>query len=223
MSLVADPLASLFGSGVIVETVTPLPERIDLWAEEAEAVRTAGTKRLREFAAGRLCARRALGRLGVPEEPLLTGPGRAPCWPAGVCGSIAHTDTFCIAAVARRGAVRSLGVDAEPDEPLEAELWKSICTPHDLDRLTAAPSAVRGRLARVVFSAKECIYKVQYPLTGVFLEFHDADLAVDVASGCFRATLLRSAGPDFPAGLQIDGRFRSIGGMLVTAIELRRV
>lgn len=75
-------------------------------------------RRQREFATARSCARTALARLGVPPVPVLASPRGAPRWPAGVVGSITHCDGYRAAAVAYTRDVVSLGIDAEPDEPL---------------------------------------------------------------------------------------------------------
>jgi 4'-phosphopantetheinyl transferase EntD len=202
------PLDGLFGAGVIAEELSPLPDDVALHPEEARAIAAAAPKRQREFAAGRLCARRALGRLGVSGFPLLAGPDRAPHWPPGVVGSISHTDRYAIAVVAPRASYRSVGVDAEPDEPLEEDLWAAICTGRELRWLEAQPSPERGRLARLIFSAKESFYKLQFPLTGAMLEFGDVRIDIEPERDLFAATLLRAAGRAFPAGYALAGRFR---------------
>jgi len=74
---------------------------------------------------------------------------------------------------------------------------------------------------RVLFSAKECVYKAWFPLTGEWLEFKDARVTIDPDSLTFVARLLN-------AGLNIDGvvlhelagRFRVADGLVVTAIAL---
>jgi 4'-phosphopantetheinyl transferase EntD len=71
-----------------------------------------------------------------------------------------------VAVAARAQHVRSLGLDVEPDAPLDPELWDEVCAPAEAAWLAAQAPARRGRLAKLVFSAKECAYKCQYPLTG---------------------------------------------------------
>lgn len=213
--------STLFECQVVVEEVAPLPASVTLFPEEEHAVGKAGFKRRREFAAGRYCARRALARLGIHDVALPANADRTPSWPAEVVGSIAHTDRYCIAAVALRTSLLAVGVDAEPDEPLETELWSVICTPHEQRWLANRSVCERGRLARLIFSAKESVYKAQYPLTGTVLEFHDVGLDIEPELGRFTATLLRDAGEGFFAGTRIAGRFGSLAGTLVTAVELR--
>ena len=84
-----------------------------LMPAEAEALGAVAPKRLREHAAGRLCAHAALGRLGARGAPLLNDADRIPRWPEGVVGTISHTRAWCVAAVARASDARAIGVDVE--------------------------------------------------------------------------------------------------------------
>jgi 4'-phosphopantetheinyl transferase EntD len=144
-------------------------------------------KRHREFAAGRRAARAAMVELGQRGVAIPMGPDRAPVWPEGLVGSISHTDTHCLAAVARSGNVRSLGLDLETDLPLQQDLWPEICTSDEMAWLATQPTPTRGHLARLIFSAKEAVYKAQYPLTGQLLEFDAFEIIFDVVGGGFTA------------------------------------
>jgi hypothetical protein len=74
----------------------------DVHCDELRLMASAVPRRRAEFAAGRACARAALRRLGINGWPLLVGSKREPLWPAGVVGSITHTDGLVAAAVSRR-------------------------------------------------------------------------------------------------------------------------
>ena len=76
-------IASIVPAGVEVADATgPLPGEALLPEEEVLVARAVG-KRRAEFTTVRTCARIALGRLGLPPAPLLSGPKREPLWPAG--------------------------------------------------------------------------------------------------------------------------------------------
>jgi 4'-phosphopantetheinyl transferase EntD len=62
---------------------------------------------------------------------------------------------------------------------LPADMLELIATPQELR--TIADDPLRGKL---LFAAKEAVYKAVHPLDSVFLEFHDIE--VDLAGG--RAT-----------------------------------
>lgn len=212
--------AGLFPTGVAVEELWLPDAPLPLYPREATAIAHATPKRRREFAAGRWCARRALARLGVAPGPLLNGADRAPHWPAGMTGSISHTDAYVVAVAAPRELFRSLGVDAEPSEPLEEELWQTVCTLAERRWLAMQMPAERGRLARLIFCAKECVYKWQYPLTGAFLEFLDMELSIDRQRWRFAATLLREAGVEVPRCTTVRGRFALDAGLIVAGVAL---
>ena len=159
----------------------------------------------------------ALGRLGVAATtPILRGEDRAPIWPAGFVGSISHTDTWCAAAVARADDLRSIGIDLEPATPLKEALWRRVCTQAERDTLSGLANA--GLTGKVLFSAKEAVYKCQYPLTRRFLGFHAVEIELDDAG--FRAVFREEAG-EFQRGDVLRGRYLVEGGIVATACELR--
>jgi len=207
---------SLFPADVVCLEVSPIPEAPPIHPNEAALVAGAVEGRKGEFATGRWLAARAMRRLGVPSAPLLSGPHREPLWPSSVVGSISHTNEYCVVVAAQANRYRSLGVDAEPFEPLEAELWPSICTPGELAWLRTRPSSDRGTLCRIIFSAKECFYKWQFPLTGAFLEFEDVEIRLDVEAGAFSvisAAAIRSRLGATPQGAFIVGDGRLLTGL----------
>ncbi|MFJ2743698.1 4'-phosphopantetheinyl transferase [Streptomyces sp. NPDC087440] len=193
-----------------------------LFPEEAAVVDRAVAKRRGEFAAVRLCAREALGALGVAPVPLLPGPRGEPRWPGGVVGSMTHCEGYCAAAVAGVADVLSLGIDAEPDLPLPAGVFEAVVRPEEAERLRrAAWGAVHAD--RLLFSAKESVYKAWFPLTGRWLDFSEAsvEFAVD---GSFTARLL-VPGPVLPGGrLQVfDGRWMAADGFVLTSVVVPSV
>ena len=81
--------------------------------------------------------------------------------------------------------VAGVGLDVEQDEELRPELERMICTPPERAWLDSQPSARRGQLGKLFFSAKEAFYKAQYPLTRAYLDFRDVDLHLDLPGGTF--------------------------------------
>ncbi len=176
----------------------------------------AAQARVEQFTAGRVCARVALGRLGVASRtPILRGEDRTPIWPPGFVGSITHTDTWCAAAVARADELRSIGIDLEPATPLKEALWRRVCTPRERDWLAGLSEP--GLTGKVLFSAKESVYKCQYPITTQFLGFHAVELEID--DGAFRATFQQAAG-EFQPGDVMSGRYLVEEGLVASACEL---
>ncbi|MFI5621155.1 4'-phosphopantetheinyl transferase [Streptomyces sp. NPDC051567] len=198
----------------------------ELHPEEARLVATAEEGRRREFATVRRCARTALATLGADPGPVLRDPKGAPVWPAGFTGAMTHCQGYRAAVVATSAEVAALGIDAEPNLPLSNPGVAALVT---VDEERAWLPGLRARRPeihweRLVFSAKESVYKVWYPLTGRWLDFQDAVITVDPAWSTFRARLLVPA-PVVAAGVRLDsltGSYLVRDGLIVTAITVGR-
>lgn len=162
----------------------------ELRGAEAAVVADAAPVRRAEFTAGRACARRALVALGLTAVEIPRGPRGQPCWPEGVVGSITHCDGFRGAAAAAARRLASLGIDAEPHLPLPPLVAPLVSVAED-DRARAALDAAGLHGDRIVFSAKESVYKAWHPLTGLWLDF--ADVALTVSGLATREVLLAGA------------------------------
>lgn len=193
-------LRAVLPPGVALGSADPAAPENGLWPGESAAMARAIPARRREFAAGRRAARDAMQALDLPPTAILPGPDRAPIWPDGITGSISHGGGTCLALVARRGAITSLGIDLEPAEPLPPDLVETVCTGPEHDAIKD-----HDLLGRVIFCAKEAAYKAQYPLSREILEFHDLQTMIDLAGGQFEARFTRTC-PPFQAGAQMVGR-----------------
>ncbi len=171
-------------------------ENTRLYPEEEAVVAQAVPKRRREFTVVRSCARRAMEKLGVPPQPVLPGERGAPRWPAGLTGSMTHCDGYCAAALVRATDLASLGIDAEPDGPLPEGVLDAVSLPAERERLLRlADKHPAIHWDRLLFSAKESVYKAWFPLTQQWLDFSEADIDIRVdgaerSRGSFRAELL---------------------------------
>jgi 4'-phosphopantetheinyl transferase EntD len=193
-----------------------------LFAEEEAVIAGAVDKRRLEFTTVRLCARTALASVGVAPAPLVPGPHGAPGWPAGVVGSMTHCDGYRAAAVARVEHMVTIGLDAEPHEPLPGEILSSVMTDGEHRRLAALAARQPGICwDRLLFSAKESVYKAWFPLAGRWLDFAEAEVTFDPAGGTFAARLL-VAGPvvDGAPLTGFTGRWLVRDGLAVTAIAV---
>ena len=154
-------------------------------------VRDAVPKRRAEFATGRACAREALGAIGIPPSPILQGDQGEPSWPTGVVGSITHCVGYRASAVARIEDLRTLGIDAEPNAPLPHGVLADIALPDERKALEEhAGQNRRVCWDRLLFCAKEAIYKAWFPVMRSWLGFHDALVDFDIHTGGFRGVLV---------------------------------
>lgn len=196
--------------------LAPLPEEEPLIAKSV-------AKRRNEFITVRYCARLALEDLGVPPVPILKGDKGEPCWPDGVVGSLTHTEGFRGAAVGRQGAVRAVGIDAEPHGVLPDGVLDAISLPDERVEIGALPDGLHWD--RILFCAKEATYKAWYPVTHRWLGFEDAHIVFDVdegatAGGFESRILIDPAALSGPPLTVLRGRWSVRDGLALTAIVL---
>jgi 4'-phosphopantetheinyl transferase EntD len=142
-----------------------------LLPEEAPAFAASVVKVRRASGAARIVARELLARLGHAGCALPRAPSGAPIWPTGVVGSLTHDSRVAIAAVGRSRDVGAIGIDVEPAEVLPSELLDMVATSQERRNIGNDP--YHGRL---LFIAKEAVYKAVYPLDQMFLDHHDVEI-----------------------------------------------
>ncbi|HLK00926.1 MAG TPA: 4'-phosphopantetheinyl transferase superfamily protein [Streptosporangiaceae bacterium] len=195
-----------------------------LFPEEEAVIAAAVAKRRREFATVRACARAALARLGERPAAILPGADGAPVWPEGVAGSLTHCDGYRAAALARTSDVTTIGLDAEPAGPLPDGVLDLVATAAERVQLAALAARAPGtHWDRLLFSAKESVYKAWYPLARRWLGFEEAELTIDQNGGTFVARIL-VPGPvvDGATVTRFDGRWAAGDGLILTAITCLR-
>ena len=174
-----------------------------------------------QFNRVRLIAARLLASIGADQVDVPRGPDRAPVWPSGFVGSISHTDTLFGVAVAPERILRSVGIDIEAT--LAGKTLAAVLDTCLNDRERAAIPATgfgAARFATLCFSAKEALFKCLYPLVRRMFDFRDVEIAVDLPAGTVLMRLLDSLSADFPAGTQLQGRYRFGEGHVYTSFEL---
>lgn len=172
----ADQLVRGYPFTVLAE-VHPVTDRTDSLApEERVTIDNAVAKRRREFSTGRWLAKKLLAEADHETAALPSDPDRVPRWPDGILGSISHDDGLCVAVVSRANGIAGIGVDVELSAPLEEGLWSLIMRPEEQVECGACAP---GAYAKLLFSAKEAIYKAVYPERRNFLEFLDVRAHID--------------------------------------------
>lgn len=206
-----------------------------LFPGEEALIAKSVAKRRNDFATARACARRAMAGLGLPPVAVLRGHRGRPLWPEGIVGALTHCDGYRAAALARATDVLSLGIDAEPHGPLPFGVRELVTLPAERERIGPPAPEGTGEIHwdRILFSAKESVFKTWYPVTGVELDFTEADLTFHrtdtagvsdgregsaAAEGTFAARLLLTD-PALPTTLH--GRWRVEDGIVATAVLVR--
>jgi 4'-phosphopantetheinyl transferase EntD len=215
-------IESILSAGVRCAEAFGDPPDVEVFPEEEALMAGAVEKRRREFATARACARRALAALGVASAPILPGERGAPQWPPGIVGSITHCAGYRAAAVARACDVITVGLDAEPDNVLPDGVLRMISLPSERARLRDLAVAAPGTCwDRLLFSAKETVYKAWFPLTRRWLGFDDADVTINPEDGTFGVRLMIAAPTVSGSRLTgFTGRWRASDGLVLTAIVM---
>ena len=211
--------------GNVLTAISTIDGCVDnLLPEEREAVSRAVERRQQEFFTGRKLSRGLLAAFGVVDFPLLSDADRLPIWPDGIIGSISHCGTHCVAAIAKANdELRSLSVDVEPDEPLERDLWSVILVEKEMQWVESQSFESHGRLARLIFSAKEAVYKCVFPITRQPFEFRDLTLSVDFSANVFCASIQPSVhGDRSSTGMTLTGRLLRRDGLILCSVTLPR-
>ncbi len=214
-------IEAILPAGVAVAEARDDEGESDLFPAEEALVARAVEKRRREFATGRACAHRALEGLGIAAVAVPAGERGEPVWPPGVVASIAHCRGYRGCAAARAGDLTTIGIDAEPHAALPEGLIGDVARPEERGRLAElAATEPAVHWDRLLFSAKESVYKAWYPLARRWLGFEDAVLTID-SGGSFRARLLVEGPVVDGAELKgFDGRWLVAEGLLLTAIAV---
>jgi 4'-phosphopantetheinyl transferase EntD len=217
-------LAAILPPTVMCEEHFGEPPGGVLFPEEERVVARALERRSREYATVRAHARACLGRLGQPPVPIVPGPGGAPVWPEGVLGSMTHCEGYAAAAVGLAPPLYAMGIDAEPDAPLPDGVLDLVATAAELALLAGVANLEDGPCwDKLLFSAKESVYKAWCPVVGTWLDPQETEIVFHPGRSTFTAVLSRHG---LTAGggplARLEGRWVRQRGILVTALVLTR-
>lgn len=198
---------------------------VQLFPEEELLIRRAVDRRRREFTTTRACARVALAQLGIRVQPIPVGTHGSPRWPAGTVGSITHCDGYRAAAVARTRDFSTIGIDAEPHEPIADGVLRVIALGSEREWLqTCLRDVPEVCWDRLLFSIKEAVFKAWFTLTSRTLGFGDSEVELHRSRQEFSARLSVTErtldGSEPPI---LAGRWLIKDGLIGTAVTLSTV
>lgn len=172
------PTATARLGNTAVVVLVPMGIMRTLHDREARFAQAMAPDRRREFTAGRIAAREALRLIGGPDVAIEIGTAGEPLWPARFVGSLSHTQTHAAVLVASSSEYLSVGIDLDDERVLDDAAASDLMTPEEVQKVLRAGIAADIPAAqRFVFSAKEAVFKCQYPLTDdANLDFLDIEL-----------------------------------------------
>jgi len=196
---------------------------IQLLPEEQAIAESFGSQiRRAEFTLGRMCAHEALSRFGLESEPILRNPEtREPCWPDSIWGSITHSVGFAAVAAGLKNEIKGIGIDMESlSRSVDFNIRRQVCIDSELEWLESLPTKQANRALRIIFSAKESIFKCLYPATKTYLTFKDAEVTINETENNFSFTINKSCPGIIQQGFPHHGRYSEKEKMLLTSVYI---
>jgi len=194
-----------------------------LLPEETEFLSTlCSSKRRAEFSLGRYCARRALSGFKLESEPILRNPAtKEPCWPESIKGSITHSEGLAAAAVGMEKDISGVGIDVENlSRGVNFNIRRHVCVEAERKYLESLSPEQANRDLRIIFSAKESIFKCLFPISRTYLYFQDATVTIDEKNSGFTFILSKACADITPEGFQHYGRYSIAESLLLTSIYI---
>ena len=202
-----DALNLAFAIGRVADhAATLLPSERDGLAGMASGRRA-------EYSSGRRVARAALRQLGA-SDVAVAKRGKAPVWPDGVVGSIAHSRYLACALVGYCEDFCGIGLDVAPENRVGAKVAKRVLDPGERSSVTDENGYT------LLFSAKEAVYKATNPATGEYLGFRDVRLSLREGN-VFEATATKPC-TSMPLLLAGVGRYLRVYDHWLTMFVIER-
>lgn len=96
-----------------------------------------------------------------------------------------------------------VGVDLERlDEPVHFRISTKVCTPSEKDWILETPE--KDTRLKMIFSAKEAVFKAFFPVQQIYLNYYDAELSWNDKTQSFMGFLLKNAGDYHPIGSSFE-------------------
>jgi enterobactin synthetase component D len=190
--------------------------RLEWFSDEAidcpPTVRSSVRKRQAEYFYGRLCARQALGALGLGIETVGSGTSRQPLWPPGILGSISHNAEFAAAVVLRPGPETGIGIDLEQvigEQSADALLETTLSVPERAYLQRDGWPVSLLTLLTIVFSAKESFFKAAFPTVGRYFDFDAISVEkIDLQANTVSFVVNQCLSPQLSPGLSCQTSYR---------------
>ena len=150
-------------------------------AEENYFSQLNSVSRKEHYRSGRICAGEVLSKLGTRGQPVLRDPQtREPLWPEGISGAITHSGNWAAAAAGKTSDVLGIGIDLEDlERQVDSRISRHVCIPEEQKWLQECGEDFLEQNLKIIFSAKESIFKAFFPYTRTYLHFHDARILME--------------------------------------------
>ena len=150
-------------------------------AEENYFSQLSSVSRKEHYRSGRICAGEVLSKLGTQGQPVLRAPQTLePLWPEGISGAITHSGKWAAAAAGKTSDVLGIGIDLEDlERQVDSRISRHVCIPEEQKWVQECGEDFLEQNLKIIFSAKESIFKAFFPYTRTYLHFHDARILME--------------------------------------------
>ena len=183
------------------------------------SLHNAVAKRKSEFLAGRYLAKIMLDNLGYNDVNVAINHDRSPLWPAGLLGSISHSNNKVLCVTTKSHHCNYLGIDIEhwlPETDAGSLVHNIVVNETEYQKML--PYLSFNRAITLIFSAKESLYKAIFKEFGHYVDFHAAMVTgLDFNAQQLTLTLCQDLSDTMYAGRQFICQF-SIAEQSVTTL-----
>ena len=124
-------------------------------------------------------------------------------------------------AVGLKKDIKGVGIDMESlSRSVDFNIRRHVCVDSELEWLESLPTKQANRALRIIFSAKESIFKCIYPGTKTYLSFKDAAVSVNETEKKFSFIIFKSFHGIIKHGFHHHGRYSEIDKMLLTSVYI---
>ena len=196
----------------------------NVFQEEIKISQSFSGLRKNQFLAGRTCAHNALSFFGSDDTAILRDlKTREPIWPRGFCGTITHHNSYAAAAVAKSKNIFGVGIDLENlTRRIDFSVFKYICTKNERNCLINCDKESADRKLKILFSAKESIFKAYFPLTKINLKFQEAEIKLSKDYMHFDYIIFNKDEKLLRLGVSGSGKIKFNKDLVLTSLIIRK-
>lgn len=178
-----------------------------LFGNEKKIIKKANKKRTEDFTTGRWCSRKVLHQMGLKPSAILNGIEGEPLWPEGIIGSISHTrGAYCAVSVFKKD-YPSIGIDIEERKRKISASAIEYITNRDERKWLKTKNENQILNAMLIFSAKESVFKLLYPLLKRRFYFKAVSIKKINLDNSFTALVKEQLSNTIKKGMKIHGYF----------------
>ncbi len=185
---------NLLPNNIACEILYESTDNLLVHEAETASIQHASKKRITEFLNGRHCAHKALIKLGYTKKiAILQGSKREPLWPESIVGSITHCKGYYAAVVSFNKIIKGIGIDAETNMDLSKKVVITTQTEKEILLNSILSKDISNLcLNKLVFSAKESVFKFLYPLVKQYIKFKDIEINLNLTNKTFSVIILNT-------------------------------